>query len=114
MANGYTHERRGHAYQGVALFLWEEPSREAMPGVGYTCVPPPRVWARLKVKQCRRNERRTELSLLGEKDMRPHDDPYETIEHVLRVVGKLGLSSVPRRIGQTQAMLYTILREMCR
>ena len=39
-ANGYTHDRRGHVYQGVALFLWAEPSYEAMPGVGYTCVSP--------------------------------------------------------------------------
>jgi len=40
--------------------------------------------------------------------VRPHEDPFETIEHALRVVGKLGASSVPKRIGQTQGMLYAI------
>jgi len=43
--------------------------------------------------------------------MRPHEDPFETIEHALRVVGRLGASSVTKRIGQTQAMLYAIRDE---
>lgn len=43
--------------------------------------------------------------------MRAHEDPYEAIENVLRVVGKLGTSSVPRRVGQAQAMLYQIRDE---
>lgn len=40
--------------------------------------------------------------------MRPHEDPYEAIQYALGVVGKLGTRSVPKRMGQAQAMLYRL------
>jgi hypothetical protein len=40
--------------------------------------------------------------------MIPDENPYGSIEHAMRVVGKLGSSSVPKRLGQAQAMLYAI------
>lgn len=43
-----------------------------------------------------------------EYNMRPHEDPYEAIQSALGVVGKLGTYSVPKRMGQAQAMLYRI------
>ncbi len=40
--------------------------------------------------------------------VRRHSDPFEAMQDALRVVGRFGSLSIPRRITQAQAMLYKI------